>query len=80
MMKSREERVGRDTERYYSNFIEVEWKKKEIEFDEVVFPFQTVYEISEEKYSRLVEGKALAEEEGLKEPEFTLESILRSIL
>jgi hypothetical protein len=66
------ERVGSDTERYYSNFIEVEWKKKEIEFDEVVFPFQTVYEISEEKYSRLVEGKTLAEEEGVKEPEFTL--------
>ena len=38
------------------------------------------YEISEEKYSRLVEGKTLAEEEGVKEPEFTLEKYLEEFI
>jgi len=50
------DRVAKLTDDYYSNFITVKWHDfpRDIQFDEPVMSFQTIYEIPEEKYNQLV--------------------------
>lgn len=50
-------RVGGLTDSYYANFIDVEWEKKEIRFENTVFLMSTIQQISEEKYSSLTKGE-----------------------
>jgi hypothetical protein len=52
------DRVGSSVEDFYPNFIAVEeWKKKEIEFNGIVFSYWAIYEIPEERYHALTEGR-----------------------
>jgi hypothetical protein len=78
------ERVANMTEDFYSNFIGVQWDggKRDIGFERIVFSFQTIYEISGEKYHSLVEGKLPSEgEEGIEQPnEFILEKYLEDFI
>lgn len=58
-MQMAKERVGNLTQKVYPNFIGIEeWKGKEIEFDKVVFSYWPIYEIPEERYRSLIEGKS----------------------
>lgn len=57
------ERIDNLTDRYYPNIIKVNWDDKKIEFDKQVFSFYTMYEIPEEKYNNLVQGKVPEEAE-----------------
>jgi 5-methylcytosine-specific restriction enzyme B len=50
-------RVGGLTDDYYANFIDVEWEKKEIRFEDAVFLRSTIQQILEEKYNSLTKGK-----------------------
>jgi len=78
------QRVGDPTGNtyFYPNFIKVEWERREIEFDRMVFCFYTIYEISEDKYQSLVKGTVPEEkEEGVEQPaEFVLEKYLEDFV
>ncbi len=50
------------TEVSHSNFIDVKWEEKKIDFDRIVFSRITTYEISEEKYNSLIKAKISEEE------------------
>jgi len=45
------------TEVFHSNFIDVKWEEKKIDFDRIVFSRITTYEISEEKYNSLIKAE-----------------------
>lgn len=76
------ERVANLTDDFYSNFINVKWEEKEIEFDKIIFSFYTIYEISEEKFRSLTKGAAPEErEEGVEQStEFVLEKYLEDFI
>ena len=83
------ESTGYADDYFYPNFIGVEWDKNlwDIQFDKIVFSFQTMYEINEEKYNTLLEGKIPQEQEELKEfeeveekKEFVLEKYLEEFI
>ncbi|MCD6573165.1 MAG: DUF1016 family protein [Thermoplasmata archaeon] len=70
-------------EDFYPNFIRVEWEEKDIEFDKIVFSFYTIYELPEEKYNSLIEGKLIEEKpvgEEIEEQEFILEKYLEDFI
>jgi len=69
------ERVAHLTEDFYSRFMPVDWEKKELEFDRIVFSFYTIYEIPEEKYLALI-----GETEDSDIPEHTAEFALEKHL
>lgn len=50
------ERGGSPTEGFYSNFIRVQWldDNRDIAFDRIVFPIQTLYPYTEEKVRSLI--------------------------
>lgn len=79
-------RVGNLTDNVYPNFIRVQWQddKREIGFGRIVFPMQTMCEISEEKYRSLMEGEPPPEEEDegeIEQPaEFVLEKYLEDFI
>lgn len=50
------ERIGNLQGDAYANFRKVDWTKKEITFDKIMFSMDALYEIPEEKYKQLVEG------------------------
>jgi len=76
------ERVANLTDHFYSNFVNVKWEGKEIEFDKIIFSFYTIYEISEEKYRSLTKGTPPGErEEGVEQStEFVLEKYLEDFI
>ena len=68
---------------FYPNFIRIEWEEKDIEFDKIVFSFYTIYELPEEKYNSLIEGKLIEEKpvgEEIEEQEFILEKYLEDFI
>jgi len=74
------ERVAHSTEKYYSNFIKVQWDKtEEIYFEQIVFSFYTMYEIDKEKYLSLI-GEQPIEEASEELPEFILEKYLEEFI
>jgi len=77
------ERVGKLTNDYYSNFIGVQWSSdiRDIEFENPVFSFQTIYEIPENKYKSFVKGKQVEiEEEVVEQTEFVMEKYLEEFI
>ncbi|MBA4348704.1 MAG: hypothetical protein C0415_01760 [Thermodesulfovibrio sp.] len=81
-----EESVNNLTDYYYPNFIGVEWNQqiKDIQFNEIIFSFQTMYEINENKYNSLLQGKSPQEEDELEETvekkEFFMEKYLEEFI
>jgi restriction system protein len=75
------ERIANLTDDPYPNFIHVEWDRKAIDFDKMVFSFYTMYETTEEKYKFLLEG-VTDEEEPISEEsqEFALERYLEDFI
>jgi len=74
-------RVSNLTDKSYSNFLKVEWDGKPFEFEKMVFGFNTMYEISEEKFKSLV-GDITEDEEQVTEQsqEFALEKYLEDFI
>jgi len=77
----------------YSNFISVEWDRKEYIFDNQVFSFYTIYEIPKERFDNFISGsvskienKVINEEDEeekeitLAETEFVLEKYLEDFI
>jgi len=52
------QRVGDSTGNtyFYPNLINVEWERREIQYDKIVFAYHTIYEIPEDKYQSLIRG------------------------
>lgn len=74
-------RVANMTEVFYSNFIDVKWDEKKIDFDKMVFATTTIYEIQEEKHNSLIKGVISEEEkEIVQKPEFILEKYLEEFI
>lgn len=75
-------RVANLTKDFYSNFVNIKWEKKEIDFDKQVFPIFTIWEVPEEKYNSLIKGTISEEsEEEIKEQnEFILEKYLEDFI
>jgi len=72
-----QERVGNLTEDVYSRFLPVNWEtREEIEFEQIVFSFYTIYEIPEEKYRDLTQEGPSEASEGLTIPEKHLEDFI----
>jgi restriction system protein len=73
-----QERVENLTEDFYSRFLTVNWEEREeIEFEQIVFSFYTIYEIPEEKYRDLIQEEGPSEEsDGLTIPEKHLEDFI----
>jgi restriction system protein len=77
------DRVANMTDRPYPLVVKVRWEDKQIEFEELVFPIFTLWEISEEKYRSLIERLPPPEEkeEDVKElQEFVLEKYLEEFI
>ncbi len=75
-------RVANLTDDYYPLFLNVRWEEKQIEFAGQVFPIFTLWEIPENKYEQLLEGKTNDEDTPRGEvlQEFALEKYLQEFM
>lgn len=80
--KKGRERIANLIDDPYSNFINVKWEEKQIEFERQIFPIFTIWNIDEEKYNSLIKGKVSeeAEEEIKEQQEFILEKYLEDFI
>lgn len=67
------ERVGGLDDRFYPNFIGVEWEQKDILFKNIVFQPYTMWKIDEERYANILKREVTVTEDAT---EVLLESIL----
>ncbi len=77
------DRLGPSAKHYYSNFINVKWEKKEVQFENIVFPMFTIWEVPEEKFNKFMGGTPLSEDTvtvSTEEQEFILERYLEDFI
>lgn len=77
------ERVAKSTDDFYSNFIGVRWSpdNRNIQFERPIFSYQTIYEITDEKFKSLIKGELPQEEEEILEKnEFVMEKYLEEFI
>ncbi|MCI0785316.1 MAG: DUF1016 family protein [Chloroflexi bacterium] len=77
------ERVKDQQAEQYPNFVPVQWVGKEKEFEDMVFSFTTLYEISEERFRNLLgdEPDSMSEGQSIEQTqEFALEKYLEEFI